>query len=77
MEIKQTEGRVKSTLSAETLPFKEALACSLMIKPFILFFLFMSIFTQVKICLNKCTISNAVRNTVIDAFPVVQYDVER
>ena len=38
MEIKQTEGRVKSTLSAETLPFKEALACSLMIKPFILFF---------------------------------------
>ena len=71
MEIKQTEGRVKSTLSAETLLFKEALACSLMIKPFVLFFLFMSIFTQVKICLNKCTISNAVRNTVIDAFPVV------
>ena len=36
----------------------------------------MSIFTQVKIRFNTFTISNTVTNTVINAFPVVKYDVE-
>ena len=35
------------------------------------FYLFITIFIQVKIHFNKCTISNTVTNTVTNAFPVV------
>ena len=31
-------------------------------------------FIQVKIRFNKCTISNTVTNTAINAFPVVKYE---
>ena len=32
-------------------------------------------FIQVKIRFNECTISNNITNAVINAFPVVKYDV--
>ena len=40
------------------------------------FILFISIFIQVKIRFNKCTISNTATNTVVSAFPVVLNDVD-
>ena len=39
-------------------------------------FYFISIFIQVKIRFNKCTISNTATNTVVSAFPVVLNDVD-
>ena len=44
--------------------------------PHYFIYLFTSIFIQVKIRFNKCTISNTVTNTAINAFPVVKYQVD-
>ena len=43
---------------------------------FIYFYLITSIFIQVKIRFNKCTISNTVANTAINAFSVGKYEVD-
>ena len=42
---------------------------------YLYFFIYINLI-QVKIRFNKCTISNTVTNTAINAFPVVKYEVD-
>ena len=41
----------------------------------IAFYLFRSLFIQVRIGFNKCTVSNTVTTTVINAFPIIVWRI--